>query len=132
MLQVQLIGNVGNDAKVVEANGNRFVSFSVGTNEKFKDANGDQVEKTTWVSCILSKESPVKDYIKKGTKVFVEGDLSVKSFKANDGNYQVGVNCRVRRIELLSAKKEETASEPQPEPSQAKNQMETPEDDLPF
>ena len=107
MLQLQLIGNVGSDAVVKEANGNKFVSFSVGTNEKFKDANGDKVEKTTWISCILAKESPVKDYILKGTKVFIEGDLSVKSYKANDGTYQVGVNCRVRRIELLSSKKED-------------------------
>jgi len=131
MLQVQLIGNIGTDAKVMEVNGNKFVSFSVGTNEKFKDSQGNQVEKSTWVSCILSKESPVKDYLKKGTKVFVEGDLSVKTFKNQNGDWQSGVNCRVRKIELLSAKKVEDSNS-----EESHNQPEAPagdvEDDLPF
>lgn len=128
MLQVQLIGNIGNDAKIVNTNGNKFVSFSVGTNEKYKDQEGNAVEKTTWVSCILSKESPVKDYIKKGTKVFVEGDLSVKPYKnTNSGNWEAAVNCRVRRIELLSSKK----AEGDESPALIANNP-TPEDDLPF
>ena len=131
MLQVQLIGNIGTDAKVMEVNGNKFVSFSVGTNEKFKDSQGNQVEKSTWVSCILSKESPVKDYLKKGTKVFVEGDLSVKTFKNQNGDWQSGVNCRVRKIELLSAKKVEDSNS-----EESHNQPEVlsghVEDDLPF
>ena len=114
MLQLQAIGNIGNDAKIMETNGNKFVSFSVGTNEKYKDQDGNQVEKTTWVSCILSKDSAVKDYLKKGTKVFIEGDLSVKSYKnSNSGNYEAAVNCRIRRIELLSNKKEEKDESPE-------------------
>ena len=129
MLQVQLIGNIGTDAKVMEVNGNKFVSFSVGTNEKFKDSQGNQVEKSTWVSCILSKESPVKDYLKKGTKVFVEGDLSVKTFKNQNGDWQSGVNCRVRKIELLSAKKaedsnsEENHSHPETPPAEIEAEL---------
>ena len=132
MLQIQLIGNIGTDAKVMEVNGNKFVSFSVGTNEKFKDSQGNHVEKSTWVSCILSKESPVKDYLKKGTKVFVEGDLSVKTFRNQNGEWQSGVNCRVRKIELLSAKKVDNNNDS----NQNNNEPETPpvepEDDLPF
>jgi single-stranded DNA-binding protein len=71
----------------------------------------------------------VKEYIKKGTKVFVEGDLSVKSYKnTNSGNYEVGVNCRVRRIELLSSKKaDEESTEKGFVPPSNQN-----DDDLPF
>ena len=129
MLQVQLIGNIGKDAELKDTNGNKFISFSVGTNEKFKDQDGNKVEKTTWVSCILSKDSAVKDFLKKGTKVFVEGDLSVKCYKNSEGNYQAAVNCRVRRIELLSAKREDGTETGEVSNGSTGN---GPEDDLEF
>ena len=129
MLELNLIGNVGQNAKIVEANGAKFISFSVGTNEKFKNAEGESVEKTTWVSCILSKDSKILDYLVKGTKVYVSGDLSVKVYKDSEGVNKAAVNCRVRRVELLSSKPIEQGSEARPEPA-IDNQE--PSDDLPF
>lgn len=130
MLEIHLIGNVGQDAKILEVNAAKFISFSVGTSEKWKNAAGEKQEKTTWVSCILDAKSPLLEYLKKGTKVYIQGDLSVKSYKDNNGNQQAAVNCRVRRTELLSAKKDDSdgaTTQATPEPNSA-----APEDDLPF
>ena len=49
MLQIEVIGNIGNDAEIKEFSGKKYVSFNVAHSEKHKDANGVNVETTTWV-----------------------------------------------------------------------------------
>ena len=95
MLAIEFCGYVGNDAEIKEFNGQKFISFNVATSERYKDAQGNTVSRTTWVSCLKPGESAVVQYLKKGTQVFVRGDFSAKTFTGANG-IQVGVNCRVR------------------------------------
>lgn len=101
MLQVEIIGNIGNDAQVKDFNGKKYIAFNVAHSEKFKNQQGVETERTTWVSVLKPGESAVAQYLKKGTPVFVRGDLSVKAYKDNAGNWQVGVNCLAREVQLL-------------------------------
>jgi len=101
MLQVEIIGNIGNDAQVKDFNGKKYIAFNVAHSEKFKNQQGVETERTTWVSVFKPGESAVAQYLKKGTPVFVRGDLSVKAYKDNAGNWQVGVNCLAREVQLL-------------------------------
>jgi len=52
MQKLVIIGNLGNDSKIVSSKngGESFVSFSVACNEAYKNAEGTNVEKTTWLS----------------------------------------------------------------------------------
>ncbi len=101
MLQVEIIGHIGNDAQVKDFNGKKYTAFNVAHSEKFKNAQGVDVERTTWVSILKPGESGLVQYLKKGTPVFVRGDLSVKAYTDNNRQTQVGVNCLAREVQLL-------------------------------
>ena len=143
MLQVEIIGNIGNDAQVKDFNGKKYIAFNVAHSEKFKNQQGVETERTTWVSVLKPGESAVAQYLKKGTPVFVRGDLSVKAYKDNAGNWQVGVNCLAREVQLLPGGKrdqnagtqQEAPAEPATNATSAPAASETGEgnaDDLPF
>lgn len=112
MLAVEVIGNLGADATIREFSGQKFIAFSVAHTESYTNAQGQKQERTTWVSCLKYGESAVLNYLKKGTRVFVRGELSAKIYEAN-GSPQVGVNCKVRELQLLGGTKAEGQ---QPEP----------------
>lgn len=145
MLQVEIIGNIGNDAQVKDFNGKKYIAFNVAHSEKFKNQQGVETERTTWLSVLKPGESAVAQYLKKGTPVFVRGDLSVKAYKDNAGNWQVGVNCLAREVQLLPGGKRNqnagTQQEAPAEPATSTNVSSAPAasetgegnaDDLPF
>lgn len=101
MLQVEIIGNIGNDAQVKDFNGKKYISFNVAHSEKFTTKQGVETERTTWVSVLRPGESGLVQYLKKGTPVFVRGDLSFKQYQDQHHNWQTGVNCLAREIQLL-------------------------------
>lgn len=104
MLKITIIGNVGNDATIKDTNGNKFASFSIAVNEGYKNKDGQKVEKTTWVNCILNNAAHgAIPYIKKGGKIYVEGSLKVGKYKDQNQETQVQITCNVSQLELLSA-----------------------------
>jgi single-strand DNA-binding protein len=100
MLVLELIGNLGGDAVIKEFSSQKYISFSVAHTESYNDAQGQKHERTTWVSCLKYGESGVLPYLKKGTRVFVRGDVSTKIYDSN-GTLQVGISCKVRELQLL-------------------------------
>lgn len=136
MLKVEIIGNIGNDAAVKDFNGKKFIAFNVAHSEKYKDAQGNTVEKTTWVSVLKPGESNVVQYLKKGTGVYVCGDLSVKTYTDSQHQTQVGVNCLARELQLLPGKRDQNqqpqqgGTNTQATPSQQTNEED--KNDLPF
>lgn len=135
MLVVEVIGNLGADAEVKEFNGQKFIAFSVAHTESYNDRQGQKRERTTWVSCLKFGESGVINYLKKGTRVFVRGELSTKVYEAN-GTTQAGVNCKVKELQLLGGARTEQAQNPAAEQYERSNNPVAPapseEDDLPF
>lgn len=104
MLKTIVFGNVGNDAEVrATQTGMSVISFSVAHSEKWKDAQGQQQERTTWVRCSLWRKPEactIAQYIKKGTKVLVEGQPSVSAWSDQSGNAQAALELRVTNLEL--------------------------------
>lgn len=135
MLQIEVIGNLGSDAKIKEFSGKKYVSFDVAHLERKKDANGVVTEHTTWVSVLWYGDGgSLTQYLKKGCKIFVRGRLVPKVYNDRNGNPQVGLNMYANEVYLCGTKAENagnnnsntgnaTASTNAPE---AKN------DDLPF
>mgnify|MGYP003571314974 CR=1 FL=1 len=122
MLQVEIIGNIGSDAQVKDFNGKKYIAFNVAHSEKFKNQQGVETERTTWVSVLKPGESAVAQYLKKGTPVFVRGDLSVKAYQDNAHNWQVGVNCLAREVQLLpGGKRDQNAGTQQEAPAEPAN-----------
>ncbi len=118
MLKISFVGYIGSDAEIKEFNGKRFISFNVATSERFKDAQGNPVSRTTWVSCLKPGDSAVVNYLKKGTQVFCRGNLYAKTFNGRNG-VEAGLNCTVTELELLGSKQDAQQSQPQTQPGAA-------------
>ncbi|WP_341753485.1 MULTISPECIES: single-stranded DNA-binding protein [unclassified Candidatus Tisiphia] len=85
-----LIGNLGRDPEIRHtADGKEIASFSIATSETWKDrATGEKKEKTEWHRIVVFNEglvSVVKNYAKKGTKVYLEGNLQTRKWVDNLG-----------------------------------------------
>lgn len=142
MLQIEIIGNIGSDAQVKDFNGKKYISFNVAHSEKFKNQQGTETERTTWVSVLKPGESAIVQYLKKGTPVFVRGDLSVKQYDDSSHQKQVGINCLAREVQLLPrGKRDQNQQQTAPQESANTNTQSAPaeqpaeggtNDDLPF
>jgi|SRR5579875_2161742 len=107
MIKMQVIGNLGKDCVVNTVNGKNVINFTVAHTEKYKDSQGNNQEKTTWVDCAYwTDRTAVAPYLTKGTQVFVEGTPEVRSFTRNDGTAGASLSMRVREVQLLGRKGE--------------------------
>jgi single-strand DNA-binding protein len=105
MIKMQVIGNLGKDCQVNTVNGKTVMNFTVAHTEKFKDAQGNSQDKTTWVDCAYwTDKTAVAPYLLKGTQVFVEGTPEVKTYPKNDGTTGVSLTLRIREVQLLGRK----------------------------
>lgn len=136
MLKAQLIGYIGKDAVVSDYQGRKVINFNVAHSEKYRDAQGTQHEKTTWVSCSYwTDKTGVAQYLRKGTLVYVEG-LPVADFYVNpqrDGDITGKLKFTVWKVELLGGSKDNAHGAPvqQSAPPPAQEQSFN-DDDLPF
>ena len=88
--KVILIGNLGKDPKVSQLNsGDRVVSFTLATSDSWKDKNtGERKERTEWHNVVVFNENIgkiVEQYCKKGTKVYLEGQLQTRKWTDQSG-----------------------------------------------
>jgi single-strand DNA-binding protein len=88
--KVILIGNVGKDPEVRRLNsGDQVVNFSVATSETWRDKNsGERKERTEWHNVVIFNENLGKvaeQYCKKGTKVYIEGQLQTRKWQDQSG-----------------------------------------------
>ena len=89
--KVILVGNLGKDPDVRRLNsGDQVVSFSVATSETWRDkTSGERKEKTEWHNVVIFNENLGKvaeQYCKKGTKVYLEGQLQTRKWQDQSGN----------------------------------------------
>lgn len=89
--KVILVGNVGNDPEIkMMQSGDRVANLSIATSESWKDkATGERKEKTEWHRVVCFNQnlvSVIENYVKKGSKLYVEGQNETRSWE--DGNGQ--------------------------------------------
>ena len=105
MLKLLVIGHLGKDATVNNVNGKNVISFSVAHAERYKDAQGAQVDKTTWVECSYwTEKTAIAPYLKKGTQVYAEGIPDIRNYTTNDGRTGSSLILRVSSVQLLGSK----------------------------
>ena len=89
--KVILVGNLGKDPEVrTFQNGGKVCNFSIATSESWKDKNtGERQEKTQWHNIAIFSEplaNIAEQYLKKGSKVYVEGQLETRKWQDQSGN----------------------------------------------
>ena len=85
--KVQLIGNLGNDPDII--NEGKIAKFSLATSESWNDkTSGEKMTKTEWHNIVVYNEGlvgVVQQYVKKGSKVYVDGQLQTRKWEDKDG-----------------------------------------------
>lgn len=105
MQKLQIIGRIGNDAEVKDLGNNQVINFSVAVSEKYKDASGEKVEKTTWFECAKwGNSTTIAQYIKKGDLIYIEGKVNNRAWMNDAGEVQVVNGINVFDIQLLGTK----------------------------
>jgi single-strand DNA-binding protein len=137
MIKLQVIGNLGKDCVVNTVNGKNVINFTVAHTEKYKDSQGVNQEKTTWVDCAYwTDRTAISPYLTKGQLVFVEGAPEARSFQRNDGTPGSSLSLRVREIQLLGGRRDSgnvaASSTPSAASVPASSDVTEPVDDLPF
>jgi len=88
--KVILVGNVGQDPEIrTTGDGREIVSLSLATSESWKDkSTGEKRDKTEWHRLVIFSQGLVgiaKSYVKKGTKLYIEGSLQTRKWTDKDG-----------------------------------------------
>ncbi|MCW1403959.1 single-stranded DNA-binding protein [Novosphingobium sp. MW5] len=89
--KVILVGNLGADPEVKSfQNGGRIANLRIATSENWKDkATGERKERTEWHSVVLQSDGLVRvaeNYLRKGSKVYIEGQLRTRKWQDQNGN----------------------------------------------
>jgi len=143
MIKLQAIGNLGKDCVTNTVNGKNVINFNVAHTEKYRDAQGNQKEKTIWVDCAYwTDKTAIAPYLRKGTQVYVDGSPEIKTFPKNDGTTGASLSLRVSSIQLLGTRNENNTAPAQggynagassvSNNAPAHNTVSEPVDDLPF
>ncbi len=108
--KVILLGNVGKDPEIRSTPGGTMVaSFSIATSERQKDASGNWTDKTEWHNLVAFTKLAeiVRDYVKKGSKLYIEGRLNTRNWEDKDTKKKVyRTEIIVNDLSLLSAREE--------------------------
>ena len=101
--KVTLIGNLGKDPEARSfANGGKVVSFTVATSENWRDkASGERKDKTEWHNVSIFSEGLAKvaeQYLKKGSKVYLEGQLETRKWQDQSGNDRYSTDVVLRQF----------------------------------
>jgi single-strand DNA-binding protein len=146
MIKLQVIGNLGKDCVTNTVNGKNVINFNVAHTEKFRDAQGNQKDKTIWVECAYwTDRTGIAPYLKKGTQVYAEGTPEVRTYPKNDGTTGISLTLRVQSVQLLGSRSNEGggggysgggnegyASQSSPSRVPSAGDITEPIDDLPF
>tara|TARA_B110000196_G_C21130666_1_gene658275 strand:+ start:1292 stop:1771 length:480 start_codon:yes stop_codon:yes gene_type:complete len=148
--KVIILGNLGRDPEIRSMqSGSKMASFSIATSKRWKDkSTQEQKEKTSWHNIVVFGDGLVdivEKYVKKGSKLYVEGELQTRKWQDKDQNDRYttevvlqGYNCN---LTLLDSRNNSNNVDQQPSsndqisdnsPSVESVDSQDSEDDIPF
>jgi single-strand DNA-binding protein len=102
-----LIGNLGSDPDIrTTGGGTKVAEFSVATSRRWTDKSGQQQEKTEWHRIIAwsALADIAEQYLKKGDRVYLEGEIQYRSYEDKDGNTRYITEITAREMIMLSGR----------------------------
>ena len=151
--KVILLGNLGRDPEIRSLqSGNKMALFSLATSKRWKDkATQEQKDKTSWHNVVIFGDglvNIVEQYVKKGSKVYVEGELQTRKWQDQDGKDRYstevvlqGYNCNLTLLDTKGANQQSNSIENQSSSDESshttesltdKKESDELEDDIPF
>jgi len=106
--KVILVGNLGSEPEVkYMPSGDAVANVSLATTESWKDKQtGENVEKTEWHRLVFFKRLAeiAGEYLRKGSQIYVEGNLQTRKWQDRDGNDRYTTEIRVRDMQMLGSR----------------------------
>ena len=134
--KVILIGALGNDPEVRTTQGGTVIaSLSVATNDSVKDkASGEWQDRTEWHKVVLfGKAAEVaRDYLKKGSQVYIEGRLQTRKWQDKEGHDRYTTEIVGNDMQMLGGKRGADDQAPASAKPSARSQPSYEDDDIPF
>jgi len=100
--KVILVGNLGDDPEVRALNnGGEVVNMRVATSEQWKDRDGNKQERTEWHRVVIFNENlgkVAKSYLKKGSKVYLEGQIQTRKWQDQSGQDRYSTEVVLQRF----------------------------------
>lgn len=128
--KIILIGNLGKDPEIhTFEDGSKKASFSLAVSESYKNKAGEKVESTEWfnIACFNGLAGVVENYLKKGSKVYIEGKNKTRSYDDKDGNKKYYTEVICNNLNMLGSLGDTSQQNTQQPDAQSSD-----DDDLPF
>jgi single-strand DNA-binding protein len=112
MLKATLIGNLGNDPEMrYAATGTAVLRFNVAANYRARSPEGEWQDRTEWVrvSVLGTRAETLSQYLRKGTKVYVEGRLEAGPWTSQQGELRAGLEVLASEVEFMNARRDDEA-----------------------
>jgi single-strand DNA-binding protein len=134
--RVMLIGNLGKDPELrYTTSGVAVATFSVATNESWKDQDGNQQERTEWHNIVAWKKLAeiCAEWLKKGKKVYIEGRIQTRSYDdKNTGAKKYITEIVAENMIMLDSRGSDSSSGGQATSAVEEPRSSAKDDDLPF
>ena len=135
--KVLIIGNLGNDPEIkYTQSGSPVANLSIATSERWKDKNsGEQKEQVEWHRVVLfSRLAEIAEqYLKKGSKVFIEGKLQTRDWEDSEGKKRYTTEIIGREMSMLDSRQSaDNSQQPRSDSTAEGKSDENFEEDIPF
>lgn len=109
--KVMLIGNLGKDPENLKKGS--FVRISLATTHKYRNENGDVSDSTQWHTVFFNGKLAkiALDYLKKGSKIYISGELRYSEWKDKEGQRRFSTAVHASELKFLDVKHAEKAEE---------------------
>ena len=107
--KVMLLGNLGRDPETRQAGDSAVSNFSIAVTERFKGRDGQQQERTEWVNIVCWRRLAeiARDYLRKGSQVYVEGKLQTRKWQDKSGADRYTTEVVADNIQMLGGRRDD-------------------------
>jgi single-strand DNA-binding protein len=115
MLKATLLGNLGNDPDMrYSASGSPLLRFNVASNFRTRTPEGEYQDKTEWVRVTVTgnRAESLSQYLRKGSRVYVEGRLEARPWTDQKGEIRAGLEVLANEVQFMSPRNEQVAVQP--------------------
>lgn len=102
---IYLIGRIGQEPESIQMGTDTLARFSLATDDGYRGADGQRVERTTWHSVTCGKQTAdfVLKYLHKGSQVLVQGRYLSRKYQTKDGRNAVSWYVQAQRVQSLDS-----------------------------
>lgn len=134
--KIHVIGRLTADPELKDVNGVSCVNFNLASDTRNKDASGENTTNFYRVTGWRKTADTMAKYLHKGDKIYVEGELVIRTYKTNDGETRTSVNINVSDFEFIQTRRNDGDAEAKPAQQKAQGKpaanVQSDDDELPF